>query len=211
MRSDRTASRERLGRQTVGAPARERLGARTGLRPVRRIARVVAAAADAVMLLGDVGQRQELRERPRDRHGRPRSAARSADRPAPQTRSGRRRAHASRARAPPRRARTARRLRACAACRRTARPAAGHRRAAPCADRDHPPRCHTSFPSPDLFSLSRGVVDSVRAAPKCRFANPRPEPDFRYFSKRRAAFSVGNSIETTSDHGRYETVWPEGP
>ena len=37
---------------------------------------------------------------------------------------------------------------------------------------------------------------------KWRFVKARPEPDFRYFSKRTAAFSVGKCIETTSDHGR---------
>ena len=40
------------------------------------------------------------------------------------------------------------------------------------------------------------------ALEKCRFAKARPEADFRYFSKRTAAFSVGNSRETTTDHGR---------
>jgi hypothetical protein len=47
--------------------------------------------------------------------------------------------------------------------------------------------------------------------PKCRFANARPEADLRYFSNRAASRSVGNSIETTSDHGRCRTVWPQGP
>ena len=61
---------ERVGRQALGAPARERIGARTGLRVVIRIARVVAAPADPVMLLRDVRQGQKLGERPRDRYRR---------------------------------------------------------------------------------------------------------------------------------------------
>lgn len=36
---------------------------------------------------------------------------------------------------------------------------------------------------------------------KCRFANARPEPDFRYFSKTAALDSDANSIEATSRHG----------
>jgi hypothetical protein len=48
-------------------------------------------------------------------------------------------------------------------------------------------------------------------APKWRIANARPEPDLRYFSKRTAACSVGNSIETTSAQGRCRVVWPHGP
>jgi ubiquinone biosynthesis protein COQ9 len=37
---------------------------------------------------------------------------------------------------------------------------------------------------------------------KWRFANARPEPDFRYFSNRTASPSVGNSSETTMAQGR---------
>jgi hypothetical protein len=62
--------RERGGRQPSGAPAGERVGAGTGLRAMAGVARVVPAPADPVMLLGDVGQRQKVGERPRDRHGR---------------------------------------------------------------------------------------------------------------------------------------------
>jgi PDZ domain/Peptidase family S41 len=40
------------------------------------------------------------------------------------------------------------------------------------------------------------------AGPKCLVANARPDPDFKYFSKRTASFSVGNSNETTTDQGR---------
>jgi hypothetical protein len=55
----------------------------------------------------------------------------------------------------------------------------------------------------------RGNGERIRhqaVTPKCRFANTRPEPDFKYFSNCTAALSVGNSIETTSDHGRWLTV-----
>jgi hypothetical protein len=75
-----------------------------------------------------------------------------------------------------------------------------------------------TLPDSGLKELDRSaVVVSGRSAPqspgswKCRVANARPEPDLRYFSKRAAAFSVRNSIETRSDHGRYRTVWPQGP
>lgn len=44
---------------------------------------------------------------------------------------------------------------------------------------------------------------SCYSTPKCRFAKARPEPDFKYRSKRTASCSVGNRIETTSDQGRY--------
>jgi hypothetical protein len=40
-------------------------------------------------------------------------------------------------------------------------------------------------------------------APKYRLANARPEPDFRYLSKRAAA---GNSIETSTRQGRRRRV-----
>ena len=42
-------------------------------------------------------------------------------------------------------------------------------------------------------------------------ANARPDPDFKYFSKRTASLSVANSNDTTIDHGRCDTVWPHGP
>ena len=47
--------------------------------------------------------------------------------------------------------------------------------------------------------------------PKCRFAKARPDPDFRYRSKRKACSSVGNSMTTTKDQGRYSAVCPQGP
>ena len=55
------------------------------------------------------------------------------------------------------------------------------------------------------------AVYSATTGPKCRFANARPEPDFKYFSKRTAACWLGNSIMTTSDHGRNRTVCPHLP
>jgi Ca-activated chloride channel family protein len=61
--------RQRGARQTAGTPARKRVGARPGLGTPCRVPRVVAAPADSMMLFRDVGERQEVRERPRDRHG----------------------------------------------------------------------------------------------------------------------------------------------
>ena len=69
----------------------------------------------------------------------------------------------------------------------------------------------------DLERRQIGVRDSdwrgrfQSARPKCRAANARPDPDFRYFSKRTASFSVGNDRDTTTDHGRFDKVWPQGP
>ena len=51
----------------------------------------------------------------------------------------------------------------------------------------------------------------LKVGAKCRFVNARPEPDFRYFSKRTAVRSSGNSIETRIDQGRCEMVHPLGP
>ena len=51
-------------------------------------------------------------------------------------------------------------------------------------------------------------ISTSRSSAKCRSANARPEPDFRYRSKRRAICSVENSIEMATDHGRYRAVWP---
>jgi hypothetical protein len=45
-----------------------------------------------------------------------------------------------------------------------------------------------------LEMAMRGAKDIARqreVAPKCRFANARPEPDFRYFSNRTASRSLG--------------------
>ena len=41
---------------------------------------------------------------------------------------------------------------------------------------------------------------------KWRFATARPEPDFRYFSKRTVSRSVLNSIAIRIDHGRWAAV-----
>jgi hypothetical protein len=67
------------------------------------------------------------------------------------------------------------------------------------------PRCHN------------GVIVGDRTDSACaqvlkwRFENARPDPDFKYFSNRRADCSAGNSIATTSDQGRWCTVQPQGP
>ncbi len=53
--------------------------------------------------------------------------------------------------------------------------------------------------------------DGAPPSPKCRAANARPDPLFRYFSKRIACCSAGNSITTTKAHGRRATVCPQGP
>jgi hypothetical protein len=46
---------------------------------------------------------------------------------------------------------------------------------------------------------------------KCFFANARPEPLLRYFSKATALAPVLNCIETTSCHGRSMRVCCEPP
>ena len=57
---------ERVGVDAAGDQPRERLFARRRLRAGSRIALVVAPPPHAMVLLGDVGQRQEVGERPRD-------------------------------------------------------------------------------------------------------------------------------------------------
>lgn len=42
---------------------------------------------------------------------------------------------------------------------------------------------------------------------KCRLANERPEPDFRYFSNRKATACSLNSITTCNCQGRLAAVW----
>jgi hypothetical protein len=49
-------------------------------------------------------------------------------------------------------------------------------------------------------------VRNVAIGPRWREAKARPDPDFRYFSKRRASRSLENSIVTTKDHGRFAIV-----
>jgi hypothetical protein len=46
---------------------------------------------------------------------------------------------------------------------------------------------------------------------KCRFANARPEPVFRYFSKAIALVSLVNSITATKRHGRSVAVCRDPP
>ena len=46
---------------------------------------------------------------------------------------------------------------------------------------------------------------------KCLVEKARPEPDFRYFSKRKAVGSLENSTATTSSQGRYFEVCGDRP
>src|SRR3989442_4559015 len=57
---------ERAGGNARGEQTRARVFARAALRAPASVARVLAAAAHAMMLLRDVGQRQEMGERARD-------------------------------------------------------------------------------------------------------------------------------------------------
>ena len=61
---------KRGGRQALGTQARKRLGTGAGLWLTRWIACISAPPADAMVLFSDIGQRQKLRERARDRDGR---------------------------------------------------------------------------------------------------------------------------------------------
>ena len=54
----------------------------------------------------------------------------------------------------------------------------------------------------DCRSSSRGNRRAAAAYVKCFFANARPDPDFRYFSKAIAVDSLSNSRDTRSCHGR---------
>lgn len=58
---------------------------------------------------------------------------------------------------------------------------------------------------------SGGALVSELVARKCRCANARPDPDFRYASKALAASADANWIATTSRHGRPVEVWRESP
>ncbi len=63
-----------------------------------------------------------------------------------------------------------------------------------------------------ILSVSSELREPLHCtSAKWRFANARPDPDFRYFSKRTASRSVANSLETTIDQGRCRTVWPQRP
>ena len=57
----------------------------------------------------------------------------------------------------------------------------------------------------------QGFERYLPGSAKWRFANARPEPDVEYRSNTRAARSVENSIDTTTDQGRFELVYPHGP
>ena len=57
-----------------------------------------------------------------------------------------------------------------------------------------------------LNPLEGATSSTAHPLEKCRFAKARPEPDLRYFSKRNAALSDGNSIETAIDRGRCARV-----
>ena len=65
-RIEAMAAASAVGRDPCLPQSRERLGGGAALRLPVRIARMVAAAMHAVVLLGDVGQRQEMRERAGD-------------------------------------------------------------------------------------------------------------------------------------------------
>ena len=75
-----------------------------------------------------------------------------------------------------------------------------------CLRNELPPMC------PELVTAGRpqrsqpSPPATTEPTAKCRLENARPEPDFKYFSKRTAARSDGNSIDTTTDHGRYRIV-----
>ena len=58
---------ERIGLQTAAEP-RERFLARSALRAAAGLALVIAPTPDAMVLFGDVGQREKVRERARERH-----------------------------------------------------------------------------------------------------------------------------------------------
>jgi hypothetical protein len=46
---------------------------------------------------------------------------------------------------------------------------------------------------------------------QCRLANARPEPNFRYRSKRSATASSENAMVTGARHGRRGAVWGHRP
>ena len=56
----------------------------------------------------------------------------------------------------------------------------------------------------DSFPTRRSTFR--KSLQKCRLANARPEPDFRYGSNRAAWDSSGNSSDTITDHGRWFLV-----
>ena len=54
-------------------------------------------------------------------------------------------------------------------------------------------------------------VRSVWRHLKCRFANARPEPDFKYCSNFTARSRVANSTAATNFHGRPDAVCGDMP
>ena len=60
-------------------------------------------------------------------------------------------------------------------------------------------------------SADRDWGSQTSGLPKCRLANARPDPVFRYRSKCPAVVASANSSATTTDHGLWCTVTPEGP
>ena len=78
MRRSAAGAMQGVGRNAAGESRGQRLLDRPRLRPAARIALVGAAPADAVMLLGDVGEVEEVREAARDRHSATRSASLAA-------------------------------------------------------------------------------------------------------------------------------------
>jgi hypothetical protein len=70
-----------------------------------------------------------------------------------------------------------------------------------------PPHCQTSRSAASrLRCSSRNQRSKASAYGKCRLANARPDPDFRYRSNALAASTVSNSIEAITLHGRQRTV-----
>ena len=55
------------------------------------------------------------------------------------------------------------------------------------------------------------VLSMPHSPRKCRSANARPEPDFRYASNALAVLVDANSIDATSVHGRPVAVWLDSP
>src|SRR5918993_3345223 len=75
---------------------------------------------------------------------------------------------------------------------------------------DHPGRSLGPWSSVGEVALS-GARCSMPAYLKCRFANARPEPDFRYLSKATALDPLLNSSATTSSHGLNAQVCCDPP
>jgi hypothetical protein len=79
-------------------------------------------------------------------------------------------------------------------------------------------RGHPDFPLRGFVRCKRmrqardGVANGRIVQPsKWRFAKARPEPDFKYRSKRMARCSSANSMTTCNCQGRRPTVWGHRP